>query len=671
MKNKNLWKLLRCIGIAPWQIFTGEQRFIFDGRDGGTDAPDGGASGESEDGDAEAEDTGAGEAPADTETSARAAAQRSVETGQGGLVRNAALTHESSQQYLRRLFESLPPALKDDDETQKAYLSAHTDLDLANTVEDRVAIIEDLQAQIDNYDLSRYAPAADDENAPPPTGEAEEEGEAEILPPAAATEGGAGEAPAAHTEAAPKRPALSAERRGELTQDFVLNQRPDGQKRIVPKGEVTAEGFKKVFAVDISGTDKRSREAIKAAVWSKQESLNAALKKANKQTIKVDGIFGPETFLAIKEVDAPTLAQLKEAAPAAAPAASAVVEAVPAAPPPAVAEAAAPLPDLSTVSRPTFRNSAELKDSNDYRSPDKYDEYTAQVGDILVLDTDIKDADGNTVFKEGLPVMVTALGERKEDKNITLEVATAEGKPIQLTDGKTRLSAADQLDNPDAEDIQEFVRQKNTHAQALWQKARLDDVDNMYRREVVFTTDATDDGGKRIAAGTVGISQWTSVNGYTVTVGENVYHFKGVEVGCLPVKDKSFDSATGQYAKLRTGGRIFIYHRGEKSGASMPIPVRDGEVVLVLGKTNDGYKVRTSWGGEGFITNASLNEGTRVARSVGQPIETVLAAVEAKAAPAPAIAAIPAAAPPAAAPVLPPAVPPAAPAAPTAPAAAG
>lgn len=41
MKSKNPWKFLRCIGITPWHIFAGEQRFVFFDTGGG---PDGGVS---------------------------------------------------------------------------------------------------------------------------------------------------------------------------------------------------------------------------------------------------------------------------------------------------------------------------------------------------------------------------------------------------------------------------------------------------------------------------------------------------------------------------------------------------------------------------------------------------------------------------------------------------
>ncbi|MBI2639089.1 SH3 domain-containing protein [Candidatus Peregrinibacteria bacterium] len=634
MKNKNPWKFLRCIGIAPWHIPLGEQRFAFFDPPGGADIPDGGVPA-AEEGADESVDTDSAdtddETPADADVATHTVAQRYVETGQESLIRNAALTHDSAKQYLRGMFESLPPALKTDDEAQKAYLDADKDLNLARTVEERMAIIEDLQTHIDRYDLSYYTQTAVNtaDESPLPAADGEEgegEAEGEILPPTTPTGG----------ESRPASPEI---------------RRLTDTERIARTLKINVVNKDKIAkALDVPEADKSNDAKLVTAVRKFQQELWEAATPADKKKFEAryrnakrfgDGIWGQDTQALFEAVakytdgkDRGFAAKLAKLNPPAAQAA-AVAEGAPAAPPTAPAGpeiAAALLPDLPVASRPTF-NAGPLAPSS-YPKID-YDEYSAKKGAILVLYKDKKDGSGNTEYEAGTPVIVSAEPRKEDNENISMRVATVDGKDLG------ELSAEDDLEKPNEAQIRAFVDRKFAREKAAWDKQRLEDTDHLYDRDVVFANDATDVNGVAVKAGARGKSTWNLKDGYIVTISGTAHQFN-VAPGQLPVKDVKFDeAATGQqYAKVN--GSVYVFQRGEKTGVSVPVKVGENEVVMILGKTDDGgYMIRTKDGVEGYISRGGIREETRVARAANQDMAAVLAAVEAKANPPAAVATTP------------------------------
>lgn len=312
------------------------------------------------------------DAPVDTEASTRQAASRSVERGQGALVRNAAASYEHSQRYLESRVAALKPEQRDDPEVRRAFGKAYDDLQKhqwIDKLDDRQAVLEDFQGALDDALIAAaYEPEPEEEGPPPPgpEGAAEtDEGTPAVPPlddaPPASTEpvlaaialpplvgppvAGGDTVPA--VEAAPKKPRMSDARRGELTQAFILNGRTDARGRSIPKDAIKPDVFKQLLGEDLNATDQRGKEKLKSAVLAKQGSLNEKLKAAGKATIKTDGIFGPETYAAILEIDKETADTLKglPAAPPAAPAAPAVAAEAPA----ALKEAPAIIPPVSKL----------------------------------------------------------------------------------------------------------------------------------------------------------------------------------------------------------------------------------------------------------------------------------------------------------------------------------
>lgn len=670
MKNKNPWNLLRCINITPWYIPLGEQRFVFfeppndpDIPDGGVADPEAGAETDTEE-DADAADVDA--PPVDPTAAMRAAAQQSVETGQEGLLRNAALTHESSQQYLRRIFESLPQALQDDQEVQDTYLDANSYLDSARTVDDRMAIIEELQSFIDHYDLPRYAPTAPaagaEEPPPPPVDEAEDG--PPVVPPETEPPPEPILAPTAR-EAAPRKPTLTPEKRADLTLAYINNTIGPGKKGI-SAGSITEAGFRDVFGKELKGDKK----ALHAAVIAKQRELNKDRQGKKQPVIAEDGILGPETYQAL--VDAGLTDKLKIA---------------PAAPSGAVADApaAAPVPAAETAREAAPPKVTQLPNFPEYKAPPSlpefYEEgfYTIEVPEFLGIDlgTTSEDQLKKWGVEEGAVVYVRS-GDPAKGKAITVE--TVAGRTFNIDGGNL-----EPLGNND-EKRTIYMGQRYELLSGAAQRDYLPKIDTKnvrsYQGQLVCIDRDTKSPGPGLVVvkysdGTIetnGVpqSELEEVSqqdkyAYLVETYDNLDH--AMRGNVLPVDRAAYQEAisrTPADTQKRKGlaesapleikvardcplfyvdsrGKIWTVTKGNEF-------VRAGAKVSVLGKTTDGkyLQVATADGFTGFI-ETSRTDGNIVAKAKLPVAPAVAAAPAPPPAPAAAVAA-PAPAPPGAAP---------------------
>ncbi len=343
---------MTCIGRPYPEIFLDARQLVYVTDQG---VPDGGVEDVDE---APIAPPHADSNPAEDEASARQAASRSVERGQGALIRNAASSYEDALRYLESRVGKLNPDQKNDPEVDHVVDRAFSELQRGQWIDksaDRTVVLEDFQTALDDaLAAAAYEP---EEEGPPPgiEGAAEADEGTPATPPgddaSLASLQSALAAPLPLVElpeqdAAPKRARLSDAKRGELTQDFILRGKKDARGRFIPTDAIKPDAFKAQFGEDLAATDQRGKERLKSAVLAKQHSLNVVLKAAHKPTIKTDGIFGPETYAAILEIDNDTAEKLKgmPAAPSVAPAA------VAAAPEPGVERAPAVVPVVPKLS---------------------------------------------------------------------------------------------------------------------------------------------------------------------------------------------------------------------------------------------------------------------------------------------------------------------------------